>query len=65
MRNASLALVILMLTTFLLPAVQVDNEENRLEPVRDALRAAGDGVNLVQESEPNNSNTTVDEAYPG
>ena len=65
MRNASLALVILMLTTFLLPAVQVDNEENRLEPVRDALRAAGDGVNLVQESEPNNDNTTVDEAYPG
>ncbi len=65
MRNASLALVILMLTTFLLPAVQVDNEENRLEPVRDALRAAGDGVSLVQESEPNNSNTTVDEAYPG
>ena len=65
MRNASLTLVILMLTTFLLPAVQVDNEENRLEPVRDALRAAGDGVSLVQESEPNNSNTTVDEAYPG
>ncbi len=65
MRLSSLALTLLMLTTFLLPAIQVEVEDDRLAPVNDALRAAGDGVSLVQESEPNNSNTTVDEAYPG
>ena len=65
MRLSSLALALLMLTTFVLPAVQVESDEDRLAPVNDALRAAGDGVSLVQESEPNNSNTTVDEAYPG
>ena len=65
MRQSSLTLALLMLTTFVLPAVQVEVEDDRLAPVNDALRAAGDGVSLVQESEPNNSNTTVDEAYPG
>jgi len=65
MRQSSLALALLMLTTFLLPAVQVEVEDDRLAPIKDALRTSGDGVSLVQESEPNNSNTTVDEAYPG